>query len=231
MNFLSELNIKIYEVTKNGELREWTLDTNTMTFKTIGREYSANHIGADAVVVKVSNIEDVCSNKIEEGQLISDKYNNNYVVNFNDGCFVAINLSSKEVILLKDVESPKITKKYPKEISKLLLEIKREVSSEIYAGNYALVFLFNEDELKKEARSKGVEISSLRKKYLEVIDWEVYLLSNKQTDSNALGVYLKGKYTISNVNLNIAHEDIEEAFQYINDLIPSLKTIKLTPKN
>ena len=231
MKFLSELDIKVYDVTKDGELREWMLDINTMTFKTIGREYSANHMGTDAVVVKVSNIKDINNNKIEEGQTISDKDNNSYIVIFKDGCFKAVNISSKEEMLLKDIKLPKIVKKYPEEVSNLLAEaIKDAGTSKTYTGIYALTFFFSEDKLAKEAQAKNIGITSLRKKYLKTIDWEVCILSDKQINSNVAGVYLKGRYTIDDVNLNVSHEEIEDVFRYLNELIPPLETIKLTPK-
>jgi len=228
MKFLSDLECKAYEVTEEGNIKEWYLDTDTFTFRTDTSAYSGDNMNDRAVFVKVSNMRDEYGIPIEEGQKIIDVNGIEYEVKY-DGCNGFIAFNGDVAKQLKNIVAPMIARRYPLEIIEEQRMIKAEISNSdnLLNGSGTIKIEINVNKLEKEAKERKVSISALRKRYLEAIDLEISVAFDLVTEGNKLlGFYINGIYKIKDVVFkNMNKDELYELYEYIREQCPHVENI------
>jgi len=240
MRFLSDFKYKAYQVTYEGDIREWTLDSETMKFRALGREYSPDAMPDDALLVRVSNITDDKDHYIEEGQRIMDIYGDEYEVQVCgiSGCFIAVN--DKGMFKhLNTVTNPSIIRKYPLTIVEELQEVKRNIEpDEIYDGTYDFKFKIDTHGLEEYAKKLNMSVTPLRKKQLKIIDWEIDIAfgpfddEEEENGNKVRGVYRSGVYTVKDIELTkVTHDRVIEMYENITEYGSYIKSMEIVKKH
>jgi len=235
MRFLSEFKYKAYQVTDEGTVTEWSWDNETMKFRTLGRENSPDAMPDDVLLVKVSSIPDENDHYIEEGQRIMDIYEYEYEVQVcgYTGCFIAVD-DEGAFKQLNAVSNPSIIRKYPLAIVEELQEVKRNAEpKEIYDGIFDFKFKIDAQNLERYAKKINVSVTSLRKKELKIIDWEMDIAFGPFEDKNGklLGVYRNGVYIVKDVELNkVSYDRVMEMYQNITEYSSYVSSVEIVAK-
>jgi len=230
MKKLSDLKCKAYEVIVEDKVfvKTWVLDTETFTFKSNTSTYSGCHMSKDAVLVKVSGVQDERGNFIEEGQTIIDENGVSYEVLFDSKIgFVAKDKEGNKP--LAAIEGVRIVRRFPKEIMEILSEERAAIKQDDFL--YEAHIELNVDYVKAEAKRNKTSLSVLRKKILGMLDEEFSIMFSLEDseESKVRGVYCKGVYKIPNLKI-VNKNDVQEYASVLKDTYEFVRNVVFKKK-